>query len=71
MRFPKLFKPKGTTERKHFICERNNAIYWKYINKGKTISELMNEYGLSYWQIRNILEEGGNLKIKQHKKRTA
>lgn len=71
MRFPKLFKPKGVTERKHKITLRNNAIYFKFIRYNKTVKELMKEYSLSYKSIRNILEQGAKISIQNHKQKTA
>lgn len=47
MNFPKLFKPKYTTEESHMIAERNNIIYHRFMVRGTTVKQLAQEYGIS------------------------
>lgn len=71
MNFPKLFKPKYTTEESHMIAERNNIIYHRFMVRGTTVKQLAQEYGISESAIRQIITSGSRITIRNHREAKA
>lgn len=67
MNFPKLFKPKYTTEESHMIANRNNIIYHRFMVRGTTVKQLAKEYGISESFIRRIISSGSRIVIRNHR----
>lgn len=67
MNFPKLFKPKYTTEESHTIAKRNNIIYHRFMVRGTTVKQLAKQYGISESIIRRIITSGSRIAIRNYK----